>query len=85
MKVIFLENSKNENQHNTTDNKNEEVRINYYVKLLILVAIISIVSASFFIFKLDSKLSSESIISADYVSVFKESELHEMLFNLNEN
>ena len=50
-----------------------------------MVAILSFLLSLSFIYKLDSKFSSENVISTDYVSVFKETELHDVLFEANEN
>ncbi len=88
MKTIFLENSKKEKCNYIKDDKKEENQAkqsNRSIRVFSVVAILSFLLSLSFIYKLDSKFSSENVISTDYVSVFKETELHDVLFEANEN
>ena len=87
MKTIFLENSKKEKCNYIKDDKKEENQAkqsNRSIRVFSVVAILSFLLSLSFIYKLDSKFSSENVISTDYVSVFKESELYEFIFQSSE-
>lgn len=61
--------------------KKEEKRIKKYFEALLLVFTLTAITVILALSQLDNKIEEEKVNSEDYVSVFKESELHEILFS----
>ena len=66
--------------YNTTIKK-EEKNFKKYFEILLLVFTLTIISVILALSQLDSKIEEEKANKEDYVSVFEESKLHEILFS----
>ena len=64
--------------------KKEEKRIEKYFEILLLMFTLTAITVILVLSNLDEKVKEESINTEEYVSVFKESELHEILFEGSE-
>ena len=62
----------------------EEKRIKKYFEVLLLVFTLASIAVILALSDLDKKIEKEASNTEDYVSVFKESELHEILFESTE-
>lgn len=61
--------------------KKEEKRIKKYFEVLLLVFTLTAITVILALSQIDEKIEYKDANTEDYVSVFKESELHEMLFS----
>jgi len=64
--------------------KKEEKSIKKYLEVLILVFTLTVITVILALTNFDSKAREENINTEDYVSVFKESELYDILFENRE-
>lgn len=60
--------------------KKEEKNLKKYFEVLLLVFTLTAITVILALSQLDSKIDEEKTNTEDYVSVFKESQLHEILF-----
>ena len=64
--------------------KKEEKSIKKYLEVLILVFTLTVITVILALTNFDSRAREENINTEDYVSVFKESELYDILFENRE-
>lgn len=64
--------------------KKEEKSIKKYLEVLILVFTLTVITVILALTNFDSRAREENINTEDYVSVFKESELYDILFKNRE-
>lgn len=61
--------------------KREDKKFKKYFEVLLLVFTLTLITVILALSRINEKIDAENDISKDYVSVFKESELYEILFS----